>query len=154
LWGRLVKLASALARLQEIASLPAGYRDPKFADDPPHMSMPWVPLPAECLDTVRALMVRLEADGLPLPTEIDEIAPYMGNGGVGLSWRGAHLSLAQAPSVFLNVALVAGITCTVFETTVFERESHSPGYDAASLAGIYPFLSEGLAWWATVSRTV
>lgn len=143
----LVKLVSALARVQEIASLPAGWRNPQLADDPPHRSMPWVPLPSECVDTVRALLFRLDAEGLPLPTELSEIAPYMGNGGMGLSWRQPHLSLADAPSVFLSVTLVAGITCTVFETMVFERESHSAGYETHALDQIYPFLAAGLAWW-------
>lgn len=91
--------------------------------------------------------MRLHAEQLPLPVIIEPIAPYLGDGGIGLSWRDPTDSLIEAPAVFLSVTLQAGTTCIVFESDIFERQSHVPGYGPPSSAEIYPFLTEALTWW-------
>src|SRR5688572_5174616 len=109
-----MSLSSVLTELEAIERLPVGWRDPKLADDPPHLSEPWVVLPAALMSAARALLVRLDHERLPMPSSVTPIAPYLGDGGVALWWREDDVSIGSAPAVVLTITLVAGTTCTVF----------------------------------------
>ena len=78
-------LESALEQLLAIQALPRGYRDPARIDpDSPHLCEPWIPLPAALIEGLQSLLRRLQGEGLPIPSFLDAIPPYLGNGGVAV----------------------------------------------------------------------
>ncbi len=147
-----MSLSSALTQLEAIEKLPAGWRDPKLADDPPHLSEPWIVLPAALMRAARGLLERLDHENLPMPSSVKPVAPYLGNGGLALWWREGHVQIGDHPAVLLTITLVAGTTCTVFEDAVNERELQVPGHDVAAVVEAHEFIAEAVRWWASQPR--
>ena len=145
-------LSSALTQLEAIEHLPVGWRDPKLADEPDHLSEPWVALPAALIGAARCLLVQLDGEQLPMPTFVKPIAPYLGDGGVALWWRDEEVWIGSPPAVLLTMTLVAGTTCTVFEERMHEREFNVPGHDIAAVVDAFDFITAAVRWWASLPR--
>src|SRR5690349_19388029 len=103
-------LSSALAQLEAVERLPAGWRDPELAEEPRHLAEPWVALPAALIGAARGLLVQLDGKQLPMPTIVKPVAPYLGDGGVALWWRDEEVWIGSPPAVLLTMTLVAGTT--------------------------------------------
>lgn len=145
-------LSSALSQLEVIERLPAGWRDPKLAGDPDHLSEPWLVLPATLLGAARLLLVQLDGEQLPMPTVVKPVAPYLGDGGVALWWRDERVWVGSPPAVLVTMTLGAGTTCTVFEEPANEREFNVSGHDVAALVEAFDFIAAAVRWWASLPR--
>lgn len=145
-------LLSALAQLDAIERIPVGWRDPKLADEPAHLSEPWVALPRELMNAARGLLAELDDEKLPMPSIVKPIAPYLGDGGIAFWWREEQVLIGSSPAVFLTITLVLGTTCTVWEDPMNEREFHAPGHDVAAVVEAHDFITEAVRWWASLAR--